>query len=533
MPRGLKTFIVVAVIVGLSAASLAFNPVNISLWGSTLERGGTGPLGLKLGLDLQGGSYLVYQSEEPNPTSDQMVGVVKKIEQRVNALGVSEPAVQQFGENRVMVQLPGIGGSNVELQFEEPLSLLELSSVLKDLGYSDVVVRESIPRGYGFTLRLESLTTEARKELQKGLAENLSAVKTFQVTGGIENAKKLIGTTAQLVFKVRDCEPSIAQQMCVVPNDPETGLPVPDQEIGLTGEDLEQAFVSQNPTTGALEVNVKFKGNGVDTWADTTKRLVNDITKRVPIFLDDVELTAPVVRGVSLDGTSVITGNFTTEEARTLAIQLESGRLDVPLKLIQESDIDAVLGADSLRASLMAGLVGLALVLVFMVVYYRVAGLVAAFSLVTYAVMVLAIFKMLPVTLTLSGMAGFILSIGMAVDANVLIFERMKEELRTGRTLSSAIEVGFNRAWTAIRDSNVSTFITCGILYWFGSRMVTSLVMAFAATLFIGVAISMFTAIIITKNLLQFVALTPVGKRLQLFTPERLSTPTSIGGGGK
>jgi preprotein translocase subunit SecD len=192
----------------------------------------------------------------------------------------------------------------------------------------------------------------------------------------------------------------------------------------------------------------------------------------------------------------------------------------VPLTLIQESDVDATLGADSLRRSFQAGLVGLGLVLVFMVAYYRVPGLVACGALMIYAILALATFKMLPVTMTLAGIAGFILSIGMAVDANVLIFERMKEELRTGRTLSSAMEQGFDRAWSAIRDSNVSTFISCAILYWFGSRLGTSLVQGYAVTLFIGVAVSMFTAITVSRNLLQFVAMTPLAKNLGLFSPE-------------
>jgi preprotein translocase subunit SecD len=218
------------------------------------------------------------------------------------------------------------------------------------------------------------------------------------------------------------------------------------------------------------------------------------------------------------------------ERVRTIAIQLESGRLPVPLKLVKESTVDAVLGADSLRRSLMAGLVGLALVFLFTIIYYRVPGIVAGMALLIYASIALAIFKLLPVTLTLAGIAGFILSIGMAVDANILIFERMKEELRGGRTLASAMEVGFNRAWPSIRDSNVSTFITCAILYWFGSRLGASLVMGFALTLFIGVAVSMFTAITVSRNLLQLVALTPVARRLNLFTPEPLRRPAEVGG---
>ena len=180
--------------------------------------------------------------------------------------------------------------------------------------------------------------------------------------------------------------------------------------------------------------------------------------------MDDGQLRAPVARAHIRDGRTQITGNFNREDARTLAIQVESGRLPVPLRLIQESDVDALLGSESLKNSLIAGLVGLGLVLVFMVIYYRMAGVVSAVALVFYAVTVLAIFKMIPITLELAHIGGFILSIGMAVDANILIFERMKEEVRIGRTLASSMEVGFGRAWPAIRDSNISTMITCLVL---------------------------------------------------------------------
>jgi preprotein translocase subunit SecD len=187
--------------------------------------------------------------------------------------------------------------------------------------------------------------------------------------------------------------------------------------------------------------------------------------------------------------------------------------------LIQERDIDAILGSDSLEKSVRAGAVGLALVFLFMVLYYRLPGLIAAIALLAYALMLIAIFKILPVTLTLSGIAAIILSIGMAVDANILIFERMKEEMRAGRTLLSAINIGFNRAWSAIRDSNVSTLITSGILFWFADTLGASVVQGFAATLAIGVLLSMFSAIVITRSLLRMVALTGLGRMLRLYVP--------------
>jgi preprotein translocase subunit SecD len=198
--------------------------------------------------------------------------------------------------------------------------------------------------------------------------------------------------------------------------------------------------------------------------------------------------------------------------------------------LIQEQDVDATLGKDSLQKSVVAGIIGLGLVLLFMALYYRLPGVVACVALIIYAVLVLAVLKLWPITLSLGGIAAFILSIGMAVDANILIFERMKEELRSGRTLIASIETGFNRAWPAIRDSNVSTFITCAILFWFGQRLGTGLVTGFAVTLFIGVAISMFSALTVTRTLLRVVAILPLGRYASLYTPvQRTETPPRPG----
>jgi preprotein translocase subunit SecD len=449
--RSLRLFILIAAIVGLSVASLLVRDIHLALGGLHFDRAGKGPLGLKLGLDLLGGSHLIYEADIPDPTPEQMDGVLSTIERRINAFGVAEPIVQRMGDKRLVVQLPGVRN--------------------------------------------------------------------------IEEAKRLIGQTARLEFKERQCLVDPRVEDC-----DKEGNHI-DKDTGLTGDDLARAWPGTHQTKGTPIVNIQFKARGTEIFADLTRRMAGKPEYRIAIFLDNEELLAPVVERPILDGTAYIEGgDFTMERVRTIAIQLESGRLPVPLKLVKESTVDAVLGADSLRRSLMAGLVGLALVFLFTIIYYRVPGIVAGVALLIYASIALAIFKLLPVTLTLAGIAGFILSIGMAVDANILIFERMKEELRGGRTLASAMEVGFNRAWPSIRDSNVSTFITCAILYWFGSRLGASLVMGFALTLFIGVAVSMFTAITVSRNLLQLVALTPVARRLNLFTPEPLRRPAEVGG---
>jgi preprotein translocase subunit SecD len=230
------------------------------------------------------------------------------------------------------------------------------------------------------------------------------------------------------------------------------------------------------------------------------------LNKRLAIFLDNELITAPVVQSV-IEESGQITG-LDLDDAILLAIQLNSGSLDVPLDIIHEQDVDATLGKDSIQKSLIAGAIGLCLVVVFMVLYYRVSGLVASCALIIYGVLFLAIIKLLPepinITLTLPGIAALILSIGMAVDANVLIFERMKEEIRAGRTIGAAVEAGFNRAWPAIRDGNVTTLIACAILIWFGNRLGAPIVQGFALVLFIGVALSMFSAIMITRTFLRF-----------------------------
>ena len=298
-----------------------------------------------------------------------------------------------------------------------------------------------------------------------------------------------------------------------------------DEDIGLTGDDLSTAYPSKHQGSGAPIVSIEFGEEGTKKFGALTTKIYNNALKtgqkeQIAIILDGQELIAPVVNSPITAGTAIIQGpDFTIERVKDLALLLESGRLPVPIELIQERDVDAILGADSLRKSVIAGGVGLLLVLLFMTLYYRVPGLVASLALLIYAGIVLSIFKLLPVTLTLSGVAAAILSIGMAVDANILIFERMKDELRSGRTMLSAINTGFNRAWPAIRDGNVSTLITCGILYWFADTLGATIVQGFAVTLAIGVVISMFSAIVVSRTFMRGVALTPISKNLQLFVP--------------
>ncbi len=307
----------------------------------------------------------------------------------------------------------------------------------------------------------------------------------------IEEAKKLIGQTAQLDFRERD--PQTGEWKIATA----TGLDGQDKE--LTGKYFRpNAQVVFDQRTNQPQVAFEFDDEGSHLFEQITRRLIQ---RPLGIFLDSELISAPTVQAV-ISRNGVITG-VRLNEARTLAIQLNAGAVPVPISIIEERTVDATLGSDSVRKSVVAGEIALLIVALFMVMYYRLPGVLAALALFVYTILTLALFKVIPVTLTLAGIAGFILSIGMAVDANILIFERMREELRWGKSLGAAIEAGFDRAWTSIRDSNTSTLITCGLLYWFGYNFGASLIMGFALTLAIGVVISMFTAIVVTRNLLQ------------------------------
>jgi preprotein translocase subunit SecD len=266
----------------------------------------------------------------------------------------------------------------------------------------------------------------------------------------------------------------------------------------MTGAGLRNAIV-QPGQTGGYEIAFELKEDASKIFADYTSANVGKI---LAIVLDGKIISAPRINSAITGGSGVIQGSFTQEEANTLAVQLRYGSLPVPVGIVSSETVGATLGAESVNKSVLAGVIGLVVVILFMILYYRVPGAVAALALITYTLISLAIFKAWPIVLTLPGIAGFILSIGMAVDANVLIFERMKEELRSGRTLQQAIDLGFRRAWPSIRDSNSSTLITCVILFVFGSSFGASIVKGFSVTLGLGVLVSLFTAVTVTRTYL-------------------------------
>ena len=591
MRRNARSIISIVLVIVICSLILTNQEIKIS----NFERGSDAILGLSLGLDLQGGSHLVYQSDlfeddkYIQPTADQMQSLVKTIERRINSSGLGVPIIQILGEDRLLIQLPGIKdpsrakdliGETARLEFKHrtfdttPIPVTEIlpqhiESISTDFLRQDgklisqidseslqnselekfeaIVVEFSEEGSNIFNVIGEQIREDYIKSLQSSAAGN--AVPPSQLvlnfTGNEEFSIPVTGNqivkyenTNKYIFSIPalpDADGNIIplESLEIIAeklgNNPsvsfQTKSGMNDEDIGLTGDDLNNAYPNQQQGTGKPIVNIEFNENGTKIFGDLTTQIYSrqqetGVQDRIAIILDGKELIAPSVKAPITAGTAFIDGpDFTIERVRDLALLLESGRLPIPIKLIQERDVDAILGAESLQKSVIAGSVGLLLVLLFMTLYYRLPGIIAALALIIYSIIVLSIFKILPVTLTLSGVAAAILSIGMAVDANILIFERMKDELRIGRTLLTSINTGFNRAWPAIRDGNVSTLITCAILYWFSEQLGATIVQGFAATLAIGVSISMISAIFVSRTLMRLLALSPISKNISLFIP--------------
>jgi preprotein translocase subunit SecD len=391
----------------------------------------------KLGLDLKGGLRVEYQAQPKDGVAPTREGLnVEKdiIERRVNTTGVSEPVVVVQGDDRIVIELPGI---------------------------SDV-----------------------------------------------DSVRRLVGQTGVLDFV-----PLGTTQMT-------DGQPVDLKEFPplFSGDQLESAAVGRDQQGGGLTVTFVLKNDGPQSGAQLfAKYTAEHVGQYFAIVLDGTVISAPVIRNSIPNGQVEISagniGGFPAKEANSLVTVLKFGSLPFSIKELSSEQISATLGEQFLNQSLVAGFIGIALVITFMLLYYRLPGLVASFALVYYTIVVLAIFRLIPVTLTLAGIAGFVLSVGMAVDANILIFERMKEELRLGKSLPAAVEAGFNRAWNSILDSNVSSLITATILYAFGS----SVIRGFALVLIIGVLTSMFSAIVVTRSIMRVLVRQDWARRARLF----------------
>jgi len=422
----------------------------------------------KLGLDLQGGSHLLYEADlsqiDPKDQKEAMEGLRDVIERRVNLFGVSEPVIQveeRGNSHRLIVELAGV----------------------KDVGEAIKMIGE--------TPYLEFLEQRTQEETQRIL----------------DKQKELEGKKPEEYQQIQDWYLAFQNPYF--------------KPTQLTGRYLKKAQIAFDPTTNKPQIQLQFNEEGSKLFEQITER---NIKKPLAIFLDGMsivdtdgdgkitpnDLYAPTVQEKISGGKAVITGEMNIIRAKEIVQRLNSGALPVPIKLISQETVGPILGKISLEKSLKAGLIGFLVVICFMVIFYRFPGILASLALLIYLILVLSIFKLIPVTLTLAGIAGFILSIGMAVDANILIFSRMSEEMREGKSFLVSVEEGFRRAWPSIRDSNFTTLLTSSILFAFG----TSFVKGFALTLILGVLISMFSAIFITNNFLKIF----IGTKLEKFS---------------
>ncbi len=430
------------------------------------------------GLDLQGGVQIAFEpggATAQSVTSEQLDTVKGVIEKRINALGVTEPLIQRVGANRIVVELPGI------TNLEDAVKTIGSTGSLEFIDAGDTSLQEGqvVETTGASTVVLPGQPTPTAAPPTPTIAPTLTPTPTVTSTAVVTTT----GNTA-----------------------PQT--PTKVYRTVMTGAQLDRSNVSFTQTTNQPQIAFTLKPDGAKIFADYT---THNVGKYLAIVLDHKVISSPVIKSPITDGAGVIEGRFTLEEAQNLVVQLNYGALPIPLKVVESREVGPTLGRDSVNKSVLAGAIGLIIVVLFMLLYYRLPGLLADIALTIYALVIIAIYKfgvpgLFPfVTLTLPGIAGFILSVGMAVDANILIFERMKEELRSGRSLTLAVEQGFHRAWPSIRDSNFSTLITCGILLWFGASFGASIVAGFALTLAIGVLISLFTAITVTRTFLRLV----------------------------
>ena len=413
----------------------------------------------KLGLDLAGGSHLVYEADtsgvDPQEVPELMNVLRDVIERRVNIFGVSEPIVQVERSSFVT---------------EEPIERL----VIELPGVTDV--SEAVAE-IGRTPLLEFKLYSAELAAQNEALQNLDSLTDDTASG-----------SGAIIGEIKVDGEVVSDEV------------VPFVDTGLTGRYLETANLEfAGSGSGQLSneplVAVRFTSEGSDLFAEITRAHVGE---QLGIFLDGELISAPVINEAITGGTAIISGGFTPEEARDLAQNLSFGALPVAIELQSTQTVGASLGAEVLSRGIEAGMMGLGFVLLFMIVWYRLPGLVAGVALLSYITMMLALFQLVPVTLTAAGLAGFILSLGMAVDANVLVFERMKEEYRSGTGSREAVQTGFKRAWSAIRDGNITSLLSAIILFWFG----TSMVKGFALVFGMGIVVSMFSALVITRTLL-------------------------------
>jgi preprotein translocase subunit SecD len=446
MSRRTRLWLTIIVVVAFTATMIAFMPM-----GKVFEPIGiTRDFSLRQGLDLSGGSQVLLEADNcatPNIT-ERLENTRQIIENRINGLGVTEPLIQMAGNCRILVELPAVDNPEDAIAQIQQTGRLEWVDSGDDYYTEGTIVRTS--------------------------------GNPNPVTETVTSTETATGTLPL----------------------PAAQIPEKTYQVIVSGADLvpDQLNVVLNTTTNEPQVSFRLQGDAAQQFGQYT---TNNVGKFACIVLDNVVKSCPRIQSAIPDGQGVITvGQGGIDEANKLVNLLRYGALPVSLRVVQSNTIGPTLGEDSIRASIIAGLIGLGAVALFMLLYYRVAGLVAVLTLLLYGFVTFALFRLLGVTLTLPGIAGFILSVGVAVDGNTLIIERLKEELRHGRRLNTAVEVAFERAWTSIRDSNFATLITCAILFWFGNQFGASIVKGFAVTLGIGVFISLFSSVFVTRTFL-------------------------------
>ncbi len=485
-----------------------------------------------LGLDLQGGTHLVYQADvsqvQDNERRDRVEALRDVIERRVNAYGVSEPVVQTnySGDNyRIIVELAGVTDVNEAISIIDKTPLLEFKTqgqAAVDSNDQDVIrkkaeeILQRVLKGENFAELAKQYSEDPGSATQGGdlpwvtkgeFVPEFDAVIFDQLKAG-ETDKQLVESQygyhiiKKIEERTNDKGEKEVHAAHILIKKIDADLVWDD--TSLSGSNIKKAELSFDQSTQEPLVLLNFDDKGKEIFASMTTA---NVGKPIAIFLDGALRSSPIVQEAITDGSAQISGKFTIKEAKQLVKDLNLGALPVPIKLITQQTVGPTLGQVSLDKSLLAGIIGFLAAALFMLLLYRLPGLLAVVALGLYTILSLSIFEIIPVTMTMAGIAGFILSIGMAVDANILIFERTKEELYSGKSLWTAIEEGFARAWPSIRDSNVSSIITCVILAWFG----TSIIKGFAITLGIGILISMFSAITVTRTFLYLV----VNKKLE------------------
>jgi preprotein translocase subunit SecD len=471
---------------------------------------------MRLGLDLKGGVLLEYQVQFPEGTSEaDQAALVQKavsiITTRIDKYGVTAPIVQAVGNSRISVQLPGFTDIQQAKKLVEQTGFLEFREVELNGSGNAVTLNDY--------LNMEQLAFINQQE---------TGTRIFGDVGQPPVAILEKDASGNLIFVDINGNTLDAASL----KQGTTSLPSWIPARGTDGTQLTGAYLSEaaakvttQTTSTQAVIDIAWNTEGTTIFDQIAAKLyvrpTNSVQRALGIFLDKELISAPQIQEQNYGGKAVIEGSFTMESAQNLANLLTSGSLPIPVQkpAIYEQVVSATLGANFINISAEAGIVALILIIAFMIIYYRMSGLLASLALIFYGVVVMAIFKLVPVTLSLAGIGGFILSFGMAVDANILNFERMKEEIRLGKALGSAIDYGFRRAWLAIRDSNVTTLIACVILYWIGNTVIGGeAVKGFALTLAIGILISMFSALIVTRVLLDLFVGTKAGMHTSWFS---------------